>query len=125
MKSTMVLAAASSLLAVTALAADISGKWTAEVPGGAAYRQDGQVRPTTFVFKVDGEKLTGKMSVLPISDGTVKGNDIAFTIAANFNGTDMKLLFKGKIVGDVIKMSRTREGAKDPAQEFTATRAKE
>ena len=125
MKSKMFLATASSLLlAVSALAADISGNWTAEVPGGATFRSDGQPRPTAFVFKVEGEKLTGKVSVLAISEGTVKGNDLAFTVLANFNGAEVKHLYKGKIAGEAIKMTRTREGSKDPAQEFTATRAK-
>lgn len=126
MKSKMFCAAASSLLlAVSALAADISGNWTAEVPGGATYRSDGEPRATAFVFKVEGEKLTGKVSVLAISEGTVKGNDLAFTVLANFNGAEVKHLYKGKIAGEAIKMTRTREGAKDPAQEFTATRAKQ
>jgi hypothetical protein len=43
MKSPMFLVAASSLLLVVpTLAADISGNWNAEVPGGANYRHDGQ-----------------------------------------------------------------------------------
>jgi hypothetical protein len=126
MKSPMFLVAASSvLLVVPALAADISGNWTAEVPGGANYRRDGQPRTMTFVFKVEGEKLTGTCSVFPIEDGVVKGNDLTFSIVANnFESTHIKVLFKGKIVGGQIKMSRTREGAQDPAQAFTVTRAK-
>src|SRR5450756_168964 len=35
-------------LAIGALAADISGKWVAQVPG-----RSGQARETTFTFKVD------------------------------------------------------------------------
>jgi hypothetical protein len=126
MKFPMFLVAASSLLLVVpSLAADISGNWTAEIPGGANYRRDGQPHTTAFVFKVEGEKLTGKCSVFPIEDGIVKGNDLSFSIVANnFESSRIKEFFKGKIVGDQIKMSRTREGSKDPAQEFTATREK-
>ena len=77
MKSKFFLAAASTLLlAAASFAADISGKWTAEVQG----RQGAMT--TTFVFKVEGEKLTGTVSGrggdTAISDGTVKGDELAF-----------------------------------------------
>ena len=38
-----------------------------------------------------------------------------------FNGNQMKLLYKGKISGDEIKFTRQREGGQR-AQEFTAKR---
>jgi opacity protein-like surface antigen len=125
MKRKMFLAAASSLvLAVTTFAADVSGKWTAEVSG-----PNGQTQTTTFVFKVEGEKLTGTVSGRagenPISDGTVKGEDLAFNVALRFNGNDMKLIYKGKVEGEEIKMARRREGFTGPAQQFTARRANE
>jgi hypothetical protein len=103
-------------------AADITGKWTAQVPG-----RDGQTRETTFDFKVDGEKLTGTTSTpggdVPLSDGTVKGDDVAFNVAMSFNGNDVKLIYKGKIAGDEIKFTRQREGG-DRVAEFVAKRAK-
>ena len=108
-------------LATALFAADISGKWTAEVPG-----RNGQTQVTSFDFKVEGEKLTGFMSgrqgETPISDGTVKGDDLAFNVVVNFNGNEMKLVYKGKVTGEVIKMTRTREGAVGPAQEFEVKR---
>ena len=106
-------------------AADISGKWTAQVPG-----RDGQTRETTITLKQDGEKLTGTTSGMngdmPISDGTVKGEDVAFTVVANFNGNEVKMLYKGKVTAEGIKFTRTREGAGSdrPPQEFLATKAK-
>jgi hypothetical protein len=42
----------------------------------------------------------------------------------NFNGTDIKIVYKGKVSGDEIKFTRAREGGDQPAQEFTAKRAK-
>ncbi len=123
MKSKMFLVAASSLLlAVSSFAADVAGKWTAEVQG----RNGAQT--TTVTFTVDGEKLTGTVSGPrgdnEISNGSVNGDDVSFNVAINFNGNEMKLLYKGKVAGDEIKMTRTREGADGPAQEFTAKRAK-
>jgi hypothetical protein len=116
--------ASAFVLAATlvAQAADISGKWTAQVPG-----RDGQTRETTFTFKVEGEKLTGtttgRNGDQPISDGTVKGDAIAFNVVANFNGQDVKIVYKGTVAGDEIKFSRQREGGDQPPVEFVAKKA--
>jgi len=92
------------LLAMSLWAADISGKWkgTAEGPNGAIER--------TFTFKVDGTKLTGEtesqmMGKATITDGKIDGDNISFTINANFQGNEMKLQYKGKVTGDQIKLS--------------------
>ena len=110
------------LLAMTAMAADISGKWTAEMPG-----RGGQTREQTFNFKVDGNTLTGTVSGrqgdVAISDGKIDGDQISFTQSMEFNGNTMRILYKGTISGDSIKFTRTREGGEGRAQEFTAKRA--
>ncbi|HEY7543816.1 MAG TPA: hypothetical protein VID27_02990 [Blastocatellia bacterium] len=110
-------------VAAVAWAADINGKWVAQVPG-----RGGQTRETVFNFKVEGDKLTGTVSGRqgdnPISDGKISGDDISFTVVANFGGNEVKLLYKGKVAGDEIKFTRTREGGDQPGQEFTAKRAK-
>jgi opacity protein-like surface antigen len=119
------LSAAAVAVAVVAgvQAADITGKWTAQVPG-----RQGQTRETNFTFKQDGEKLTGTMSgmqgnEMEIKDGTVKGDDVAFNVTMSFQGNEVKLVFKGKVAGDEIKFTRQREGGDQPPQEFTAKRA--
>jgi len=108
---------------LVAHAADITGKWTAQVPG-----RDGQTRETTFNFKVDGEKLTGTTTGMngdvPITDGSIKGDAVAFNVVANFNGTDVKNVYKGTVAGDEIKFTRQREGSDRPPAEFVAKRAK-
>ena len=108
---------------LVAHAADITGKWTAQVPG-----RDGQTRETTFNFKVDGEKLTGTTTGMngdvPITDGSIKGDAVAFNVVANFNGTDVKIVYKGTVAGDEIKFTRQREGSERPPAEFVAKRAK-
>jgi hypothetical protein len=67
-----------ALFAFTASAADISGNWkgTAETPNGTVER--------TFVFKVDGHKLTGETTSnmfgkSTIEDGKVDGDDVSFS----------------------------------------------
>lgn len=98
-------------------AADISGKWSGEVPG-----RGGQTAAATFVFKVDGEKVTGAMTgpqgEMPLQDGKMSGDRISFNVA----GPNAKIMFEGTVSGDEIKMTRTREGGQ--AREFTLKRAK-
>jgi hypothetical protein len=101
--------------AVAAFAADVSGKWTGDMPA----RQS--TAPATFVFKVDGDKLTGTMTgpqgEAPLQDGKVSGDEISFST----QGGQAKILFKGTVSGDTIKMTRTREGGQ--GREFTLKRA--
>ena len=110
------------LLTLTALAADVSGKWTAQVPG-----RGGQTREQTFTFKADGNTLTGtvsgRMGEMPIADGKIDGDTISFTQTLEFNGNTIKFLYKGTVSGDEIKFTRTREGGEGPGQTFTAKRA--
>ena len=120
----MVMVAAFVLAGLSVVfAADVNGKWVAQVPG-----RGGQTRETTFNFKVEGAKLTGTVSGMqgdqPISDGKVAGDDISFVVVANFQGNEIKLNYKGKVSGDEIKMVRTREGGDQPGQEFVAKRVK-
>jgi hypothetical protein len=107
--------------ALAAHAADVAGKWTAQVPG-----RDGQTREATFTFTVDGEKLTGTvtnpMGDVQITDGTVKGDAIAFTTVMDFQGNQVKLLYKGTVSGAEIKFTRQREGG-DRVTEFVAKKA--
>ncbi len=109
------------LTAAAALAADVSGKWVAQMPG-----RGGETREVTMNFKADGGSLTGSITSprgdAPISDGKVDGDDISFTQVLEFNGNQVKLLFTGKVSGDEIKFTRQREGG-DRKQEFTAKRA--
>jgi opacity protein-like surface antigen len=109
MKRILGILAILAAFAAVAMAADISGAWkgTAENQGGTIER--------TFVFKVDGTKLTGEttsemMGKSVITDGKIDGDNISFTITANFQGNDMKLNYKGKVAGDTIKLSVEFQG---------------
>jgi hypothetical protein len=114
----MMLVALAAIFVVGAIAADVNGKWTAEVPG-----RDGQTRTQTFNLKADGDKLTGTVTMMdrdvPISDGKITGDDISFVVKVERNGNEMKMNYTGKVVGNELKMKReTQRGA----QEFTAKR---
>jgi len=109
------------LAALAAFAADVSGKWVAQVPG-----RNGQTREVTFNLKADGGTLTGTVSGrrgdMPIADGKIDGDNISFTQTMEFNGNSMKFIYKGKISGDEIKFTREREGGEGQPAEFTAKR---
>ena len=125
MKAKNIFLAACMMLGAVALvwAADVSGKWVAQVPG-----RDGQTRETAITLKVEGKTLTGSIGGqqgdTAISEGKIEGDDLSFTVVRNMNGNEIKLLYKGKVAGDEIKFSRTRVGGDQPAQEFTAKRTK-
>lgn len=108
------------LTSIGVLAADVSGKWQAQVRG-----RNGQTRDATFTFKVDGDKLTGTMSGgqagdIAIADGKVSGNTVSFTVTRERGGNTIKQTYTGTVSGDEIKFKR--EGGQGPAQEFTAKR---
>jgi hypothetical protein len=110
-----------ALAAVMAFAADVNGKWVAQVPG-----RGGETRDVTFNFKADGDQLTGTVTTprgdSEISDGKINGDEISFTQVLEFNGNQMKLKYTGKVSGDEIKFTRQAKG-RPRAQEFTAKRA--
>jgi hypothetical protein len=111
------------LLALTFVcaAADVTGKWVAQVPG-----REGQTRETVFDLKADGDRLTGTMSgrgePAPIADGKISGDTITFTVTREFGGNTMKWTFTGKVAGDEMKMKR--EGGQGEPREFVAKRTK-
>jgi hypothetical protein len=122
---TLLLTALLGIFALAVSAADVTGKWTAQVPG-----RGGNTSENTFVFKVDGAKLTGTMDSgrggpVEITDGKTSGDDISFVVVRNFGGNDFKITFKGKVSGDEIKFTRTMEGMDNapPPVEFTAKKA--
>jgi hypothetical protein len=114
------LAALLALFAWVALAADIDGKWTAEVQG----RNGTQTQ--TLTLKADGSKLTGNIGggrggPVDISDGTINGNDVTFKVVREFNGNKFEQNYKGTLSGDDLKL--TMDAGRGP-QDITFKRAK-
>ena len=109
--------------AALAWAADVNGKWVAQVPG-----RDGTPRETTFTFKVEGGKLTGTVSGrqgdTAISEGKIDGDKISFVVVRNIQGNEVKQSYKGVVAGDEIKLTREGGPGGGQAQEFVAKRAK-
>ena len=120
-----------ALVAAFALmAADVSGKWTFEQAG----RQGGTPRQVTITLKADGAKLTGSVpgmgrggaDVPPseITDGTVDGNKVSFSVTREFNGNKMVTEYEGTVTGDEMKLKITRDTQNGPqTNEVTAKRS--
>jgi len=111
------------LMVSSALAADVDGKWTAQMPG-----RQGNTQEATFNFKADGNKLTGSMSnprgSMDITDGKIDGDTITFSRTFERGGNSMKIIYTGKVSGDTIDFTIAREGGEGQGGKFTAKRVK-
>jgi hypothetical protein len=124
-------------LAFVAMAADATGKWTMEQQG----RGGGPPRVTTFDLKVDGTKLTGKVTVpgfgrggdtpppptvVDITNGKVDGDKISFDVTRDFNGNTFTTKYEFTVKGDTMagKVTAPGRGGGDPmTTDVTAKRA--
>ena len=99
------------MFAGAVLAADISGNWSGTMQMG-----DNPI-DLTFVFKQDGEKLTGTVATpfgdLPLSDGKVVGDKISFFVMADMGGTPTKFISEGTVKGDEITISTKTDAGED------------
>ena len=120
--------AALLLIAVTTTlsAADVSGKWVAELQG----RNGPQA--ITFRFKVDGNALSGTITRatggdIPISDGKVEDDKITFNVVREANGNRLMQKYTGTVAGNEIRFTVEAQGAagggRGGPREFVAKRA--
>jgi hypothetical protein len=78
---------------------DVTGKWesTVESPQGSLV--------SAVTYKQEGETLTGthvgQMGELALK-GTVKGDQIAYTITVDMGGQSLTITYSGKVSGDTI-----------------------
>ena len=98
----------SASLALVARAAAIDGKWTVEF--------ESQVGQQKYVFelKADGEKLTGKAiserqgqkADNEIKNGKIVKDEVSFTETLKIQDQEISVEYKGKLVGDELKLHR-------------------
>jgi len=88
--------------------ADAAGTWTWTVPG----RNGGPDRKMTLHLKVEGDKLSGKLTSpgrqgtpteTEIQDGKLKGDEVSFAVVREFNGNKITSKYNGKVTADAIK----------------------
>jgi hypothetical protein len=121
MKSLLTLGAALLAIVLVSTAADITGKWTAQVAGRSGAQQE-----MTFQLKADGNTLTGTVTggggggrrgggggaaqPRQISDGKIDGDKVSFTVKTEANGQTRTATYTGTISGDTLQLKQTREG---------------
>jgi hypothetical protein len=92
------------VVSTAAFGADITGTWT------ASFETQVGVQNYTYTFKVEGNKLTGRVksqfSDGEIQEGTINGDDITFVENLDFQGMPLRIVYKGRVSGDEIKLSR-------------------
>lgn len=106
-------------VAVAAIAADVTGKWVAQVAG-----RNGNTQEVTFNLKADGSTLTGTVTggmggrgggggapqPMAISDGKIDGSNVSFAVKMEMNGQTRTTTYSGTISGDELKLKQTRQG---------------
>ncbi|MDX2180890.1 MAG: hypothetical protein SFV18_14940 [Bryobacteraceae bacterium] len=122
------------MLALLLIAADLTGTWTGQYPGG----REGAMIDIAFQLAQSGTKLTGKIygdyQSFPISQGIVSGDLVTFLIAGSEQAGNQlntsRLRFTGRIKPDgELELIREREAMTDgvngaaanfrPAPKFT------
>ena len=125
--------------AVSALAADVTGKWNAVFDDDQLGRHK-----YTFEFKVEGEKLTGKAYLtlgwirldqqkgeVDLLEGKMNGTEISFVEKRSYVPPSLNHIeYTGKINGDEISFTRkvfgsAREQTLVSTAHFVAKRVKE
>lgn len=111
--------------AVTASAADLAGKWTAEF--------DTQVgtQKYTFQLAVAGERVTGKASFermgqkgeADLLEGKLVGDKVSFVETFDAMGSQVRIEYEGTVKGDEIAF--TRKVGEFATEQFVARRAKD
>ena len=114
-------AMALALSAATAMAADVTGSWTATMQGP----DGGGGMQLTFTFKQDGGAVTGTVVTpqggdpIAISNGKIDGDKLTFDVS--FNG--MTIHHAGTVTADEIKLSSKSDSGDFPAMELTLKKA--
>jgi len=129
------------VVALVAIAADVTGKWTYQQPG----RGGGDPVPVTITLKADGAKLTGSVPAMmggrggggggggtppaptDITNGKVDGNNIYFEVSrpGRGGGDPTVIKYEGTLNGDTLHLKVTtpgRQGGDPRVNEFDAKR---
>ena len=121
------------VVAFAAVAADVTGKWVAQVAG-----RNGNTQEVTFNLKADGGTLTGTVTggmggrgggggapqPVAISDGKIDGAAVSFAVKVEANGQTRVTTYKGTLSGDELKLKQTRAGRNgEQTADITAKRS--
>jgi hypothetical protein len=115
-----ILACGLLLAAAPVFAADLDGKWTGKIdtPNGPV--------DLTYQLKADGKTLTGTTtgpdgSPIPLKNGKIDGNKIAFTLTFSMGADPLTFDYTGVLAGNELKLHSEFMGM---PIDFTLTKAK-
>lgn len=125
--------------AFAAVAADVTGKWVADVQG-----RNGNTQQMTFTLKADGANLTGTVmgggggggrkgggggggggraaAATEISNGKIDGDKVSFEVKREFNGNTRITKYEGTVSGDTLNLKETRDGQNGPTSRDIAAK---
>jgi hypothetical protein len=111
--------ALAALTLSVSFAADIDGKWTGQFEG----RRGTQTQ--TLMLKASGNTLTGSVQgvrggPIEISNGTIDGDHVSFTVVREFGENKITQQFTGTLSGGVLKL--TESGGRGEPREVTYQR---
>jgi len=117
LRNPLLLAALTLVLAASAQAADVAGKWAWVMPG----RNGGSDRTNTLTLKVEGGKVSGNVAApnrdgkdveTPITDAKLEGDTVSFSVTREWSGNSMTAKYSGKVEADKLtgKIETTRNG---------------
>jgi len=95
--------------------AQVAGGWTARIGEGAQAREIGINLQQEFQVVGGSARMNGKR--MPLSDVTLRGDALSFTVAGMPEG---RLIFRGKANGDKIEGTVAPEAKPGQTQPFTA-----
>ena len=108
MKKTLMVLMSLVLVAAFAFAADVDGKWTGTI------NVTGQETPVTYVFKAEGNSLTGTLSQggpsIPIKNGKIDGKNISFLLEIDYQGNMMQVNYTGVVSPTEIQLTGEVQG---------------
>ena len=104
----LVILMSNAMFAVMPMAIDVTGTWKGEVE-----TQVGKFM-YTYQFKQEGTLITGKIisvngtekNETVVVEGKLNGEIIEFVEMMKFQGTELKISYKGKVAGDEISFTR-------------------
>jgi hypothetical protein len=108
LRRTFAAAAAFCLISAAVFAADPSGTWKWSQPSRSG---GGTPRESTLALSMKDGNLTGKLTtpgrdgatnVTEISNASIKGDTITFSVEREFNGNKFVTKYSGKLEGDTI-----------------------
>jgi hypothetical protein len=85
-------------------AADIDGKWTAQIQGRRGARTE------TLMLKATDNGLTGSIAggrggPVQISNGAINGDSVSFSVVREFQGNKVTEEYKGTVSGGELKLT--------------------